>query len=117
MNLNQIIIGIIIIIVIALLVLFPEFRALLNGFTRLFIKDMATTPEGAEAIYGEKIDQAQDSYNKADNALKVAAGKLSVAKRDLENLKTRLSKVESECESLVKNGKIDLAQIKAVERE
>ena len=52
MNLNQIIIGIIIIIVIALLVLFPEFRALLNGFTRLFIKDMATTPEGAEAIYG-----------------------------------------------------------------
>ena len=117
MNLNQIIIGIIIIIVIALLVLFPEFRALLNGFTRLFIKDMATTPEGAEAIYGEKIDQAQDSYNKADNALKVAAGKLSVAKRDLENLKTRLSKVESECESLVKNGKIDLAQIKADERE
>ena len=47
----------------------------------------------------------------------MAAGKLSVAKRDLENLKTRLSKVESECESLVKNGKIDFAQVKADERE
>lgn len=41
---------------------------------------MATTPEGAEAIYGEKIDQAQDAYNKADNAYKLAAGKYSNAK-------------------------------------
>lgn len=111
------IIGIVVIVFILMLILFPEFRALFKGLVRVFVKDMATTPEGAEAIYGEKIDQAQDAYNKADNALKVAAGKLSTAKRDLENLKTRLSKVESECESLVKNGKIDMAQLKADERE
>ena len=117
MSLNQMIIGIVVIVFILMLILFPEFRALFKGLVRVFVKDMATTPEGAEAIYGEKIDQAQDAYNKADNALKVAAGKLSTAKRDLENLKTRLSKVESECESLVKNGKIDMAQLKADERE
>ena len=117
MSLNQMIIGIVVIIFVIMLILFPEFRALLKGFTKVFIKDMATTPEGAEAIYGEKIDQAQEAYNKADNALKVAAGKLSTAKRDMENLKSKLSKVESECESLVKNGKIELAQLKAEERE
>ena len=117
MSLNQMIVGIVIIVFVIMLILFPEFRALLKGFTRLFIKDMATTPEGAKAIYEEKIDKAQEAYNKADNALKVAAGKLSTAKKDMENLKAKLAKVESECESLVKNGKIELAQLKAEERE
>lgn len=117
MSLSQMVIGVAVIVFLLMLVLFPEFRTLLKGFARIFIKDMATTPEGAEAIYSEKINQAQDAYNKADNALKVAAGKLSTAKRDMENLKTKLSKVESECESLVKNGKIEMAQLKAEERE
>lgn len=117
MSLAQMVIMILVVVFALLIILFPEFRALFKGFTRLFIKDMATTPEGAEAIYGEKIDQAQDAYAKADNAYKVASGKLSTAKRDLENLKSKLSKIESECESLVRNNKIEMAQLKAEERE
>lgn len=117
MTLTQIIIVAIIAVFVLLVVLFPEFRALLMGLTRVFIKDMATTPEGAAAIYGEKIDQAQEAYNKADNALKVAAGKLNMAKKELENLKERVAKVEKECESLVKSGKMEMAQLKAEERE
>ena len=117
MDLTTLIFGIVVFVFVLLLIFFPEFRALLKGFTRIFIKDMATTPEGAEAIYSEKINDAQDAYNKADNALKVAAGKLSTAKRDLENLKTRLAKVEAECEAFVKNGRMDMAQLKAEERE
>lgn len=117
MSLAQMIIGIAVIVFILLLIMFPEFRTLFKGFTRLFIKDMATTPEGAEAIYGEKIDQAQEAYAKADNAYKVASGKLSTAKKDLENLKIKLTKIEAECETLVRNGKIELAQLKAEERE
>lgn len=117
MSLTALIIILAVVIFVALLILFPEFRALFKGFFRIFVKDIATTPEGAEAIYGEKIDSAQDAYNKADNALKVASGKLSNAKRDMENLKTRLAKVEAECESFVKNGKMDMAQLKAEERE
>ena len=35
----------------------------------------------------------------------------------MENLKSKLSKVEAECESLVKAGKIEMAQLKAEERE
>lgn len=117
MELGKLIVIILVVLFVLILILFPEARALFSGFTRLFIKDMATTPEGAEAIYGEKIDQAQDAFNKADNAYKVAAGKLSNAKRDVENLKKKLSKVEEECESLVKAGKLEMAQLKAEERE
>lgn len=117
MSLMHLIIGIAVFIFVLLLVLFPEFRALLKGFARVFIKDMATTPEGAEAIYGEKIDEAQDAYSKADNAYRIAAGKLSNAKKDMETLRTRLTKVEAECETFVKNGKIDMAQLKSEERE
>jgi len=117
MTLTQMIIGIAIVLFILALILFPEFRALFKGLVRVFIKDMATTPEGAEAIYQEKIDQAQDAYAKADDAYKKAAGKLSNAKKDMEKLKSKLSKVEFECESLVKNEKIEMAQLKAEERE
>lgn len=117
MDLGKLIVILVIAVVILIFILFPEVRTLFSGITRLFIKDMATTPEGAEAIYGEKIDQAQDAYNKADNAYKVAAGKLSNAQKDMKNLKAKLEKVESECESLVKANKIELAQLKADERE
>ena len=117
MELGKLIIILVIAVVILIFILFPEARTLFSGITRLFIKDMATTPEGAEAIYGEKIDQAQDAYNKADNAYKVAAGKLSNAQKDMKNLKSKLEKVESECESLVKANKIESAQLKADERE
>ena len=99
-----------------LLILFPEFGKLLMGWTRIFIKDMATTPEGAEAIYAEKINEAQDKYNKADNALKIAAGKLDVEENRLKTLQKQLKNVESQCESLVQAGKMEMASIKAEER-
>lgn len=117
MNLTTLIIVGVLAVFALLLIFFPEFRALFKGLTKVFIKDIATTPEGAEAIYSEKIDDAQEAYNKADNALRIAAGKLSNAQRDLQNLKERLSKVEGECESFVKNNKMDMAQLKAEERE
>lgn len=117
MTLTQMIIGIVVIFFVLLLIFFPEFRALFKGFFRLFVKDMATTPEGAEAIYGEKIDQAQDAYAKADSAYKKAAGKLNNAKKDLENLRTKLNAIEKNCENLVKAGNMDMAALKAEERE
>ncbi len=117
MTLTNLIIIISIALVILIMILFPEARVLFKGLFRVFIKDMATTPEGAQAIYAEKIDQAQDSYNKADNALRVAAGKLGRAKRKSEELKNQLIKVEAECEALVKSGKMDMALLKSEERE
>ena len=96
---------------------FPEFRKLCLGWTRLFIKDMATTPEGAEAIYAEKIEEVQNKYNTADNALRTAAGRLANEENKLKTLEKQLTNVEAQCEALVKAGKMDSAQIKAEERE
>lgn len=117
MELTKLLIIVALIIFVLLLIMFPEFRKLCLGWTRLFIKDMATTPEGAEAIYEEKIYEAQDKYNKADNALRVAAGKLAVEENKLNVLNKKLKNVEADCENLVKAGKMDAAQIKAEERE
>ena len=117
MELGKLIFAAVVFLIILIFIMFPEARTLFSGITRVFIKDMASTPEGAAAIYSEKIDQAQDRYNKADNAYRIAAGKLSNAQRDMKNLKAKLEKVESECESLVKANKMDLAQLKADEHE
>lgn len=117
MTLTKLLIIIALVIFGLLLILFPEFRKLCLGWTRVFIKDMATTPEGAEAIYAEKINEAQDKYNKADDALRIASGKLATEENRLKLLQKNLKDAESSCEALVKAGKIDLAQVKAEERE
>lgn len=116
MDLIKLLVWIVCILFIALLILFPEFRKLCLGWTRIFIKDMATTPEGAEAIYAEKINEAQDRYNTADNALRTAAGKLDVEQNKLKVLTNRLKDIETKCEALVQAGKMEMAQIKAEER-
>ena len=117
MELTKLLITLGIVVFILLLILFPEFRKLCLGWTRLFIKDMATTPEGAEAIYAEKIEEVQKKYNTADNALRIAAGRLDNEENKLKTLEKQLTNVESQCEALVKAGKMDSAQIKAEERE
>lgn len=106
-----------VVLLVLILIMFPEARALFKGFGRLFVKDMAQTPEGADAIYGEKIDQAQDSYNRADNALRLASGKLQNAQRDLKEKTSKLKKIEEQCEQLVKSGNMESAKIKVEERE
>lgn len=117
MELTKLLITLGIVVFVLLLILFPEFRKLCLGWTRLFIKDMATTPEGAEAIYAEKIEEVQNKYNTADNALRTAAGRLANEENKLKTLEKQLTNVEAQCEALVKAGKMDSAQIKAEERE
>jgi hypothetical protein len=74
MNLTALIFGAAITIFVLLLIFFPEFRALFKGFTRIFIKDIATTPEGAEAIYSEKIDNAEDALKVFKRGARMAKG-------------------------------------------
>lgn len=117
MTTTQMIILIILIVFILLLAMFPEFRKLFSGVVRIFVKDMATTPEGAQAIYAEKIEEAQEAYNKADNALRMASGKLGNAQNELKSLYTQKEKVEKDCEALVQKGDIRNAEIKVEQRE
>lgn len=104
-------------ILVAAFILFPGLWSLFKGFGKLFIKDMATTPEGARAIYEEQIDELQEKYNIAYDSYKKASGRLATEERKLSNLKTRLKEVESQCEKLVAIGNMESARIKAEERE
>lgn len=117
MSLSSLIFIFVVVAIILIFICFPGARALLKGFIGIFIKDMATTPEGAEAIYRDKIEEAQEKYNIADDALKKISGRLSMARRDMETLLERRKKVESECEALVKNNKLEAAQLKCEERD
>ena len=117
MTLGKMIFIFLVIVAVLILIFFPEARTLLKGFGKVFFKDMASTPEGAEAIYEETIAKAQEKYNIADNALRMAAGKHMNAKNDLAFLQSKLKKVEAACEDLVKKGDIENAKVKAEQRE
>ena len=62
------------------LILFPSFRkqlgSLVGGFLQVFVQDTAKTPEGAKAIYAQKIDEMTTKYTDACNTLRDLTGKL-----------------------------------------
>lgn len=95
------------IIVGIILVLSGKARVLVKGFFGLFITNVAKTPEGAEAIYQEAIDQAQSDYNKASDTLNTIAGKFDTSKKNLSNSKSELENVKAKCEQLAKSGEFD----------
>jgi outer membrane protein OmpA-like peptidoglycan-associated protein len=63
-----------------ILILFPSFRqqlkALAGGFLQVFVQDTAKTPDGARAIYAQKIDEMTEKYTDACNTLRDLTGKL-----------------------------------------
>lgn len=107
---------VILVIIIGIFICFPDSRVLLKGFIRLFFKDMAETPEGAEAIYEQSIHEMQERYNIASNAYRKASGELASEERALENLKKEFEKVSNECEKLVQAGRMEDAEIKVEQR-
>ena len=63
-----------------ILILFPSFRqqlkALAGGFLQIFVQDTAKTPDGARAIYAQKIDELTEKYTDACDTLRNLTGKL-----------------------------------------
>lgn len=117
MPLSNLLIGLAVIAFIAILIFFPGARTLLKGFIGIFIKDLAATPEGAQAIYDKKIDDVQKKYNAAHNALSRASGRVETTTNELNAIIKRIANVESQCEALVKAGNIEAAKLKVEERD
>lgn len=116
MKLFTLLVIIVIAVVALILIMFPESRVLLKGLVRLFIKDRATTVEGAQAVFDQQIDELQEVRDKADEALRVASGKRSMEERKNKALKVRLKELEDACDALVKAGNIEAASTKSEER-
>lgn len=98
-------------------IMFPEARSLGKGFLRLFVQDMASTPEGAKAIYSEKIEELQQTYNEASDSYRMVTGEYEHSKKELQSLQQKLRQVESQCEALMKMGNEEGAIVKAQERQ
>ena len=105
---KDILIAVALLFVIAL-VLFPEFRRGLNvlcsGFLGVFVKDLAKTPEGAEAVYNEAIEEERELYRKACDVLNKASGEYQAAQQNLAKLQEAKKKIEATCERLVREGR------------
>lgn len=99
------------------LLMFTKPGVLIKGFIGLFVKNVAQTPEGAEAIYQEAIEQTQDRYNEASDAVNRISGQLDTAKRNLAGAQARLKECEQKCQQFVVAGKDEQAAIYAEERE
>lgn len=108
------------VIVLLVLIVFPgvrgKLKVLLGGFLNIFVEDIAKTPEGAEAVYQQKIEEMESQYNQAS----AVYHKLEGEKRGLENaikqLNETLKRLEQQCESLVSRGKMEEARVVSEQR-
>lgn len=113
-------IGLIAVIVVLAFVIFPEFRkklhVLVGGFLNIFVEDAAKTPEGANAVFNQAIEEVQSQYNKAATTLNKLSGELKHAETDIVRINNEIKEVESTCERLVKAGQIAEAEVYASRR-
>jgi len=115
-TLTQMIYATIIIIVVVALIVSGKLRALGKAFLNLFVEDLAASPEGAEALFNQKIEEVEDKYRKANDVFSRIAGERTNCKKQVENLNARLKRVESVCEQLAQAQDVESLKIKASER-
>lgn len=102
------------------LIIFPDVRkkvkVLLGGFLNMFVEDAAKTPEGAEAVFNQAIEEVQRNYNRAASTLNRLSGELKDAENAVVKLTKDLHDVETTCERLVKNGQYGDAEVYSARR-
>ena len=111
------VVGAIIVVVLLALIIFPEFRkklkVLVGGFLNVFVEDAAKTPEGANAVFNQAIEEMQDKYNRAANTLNKLSGELKHAEAAVDSITKEIKEVEATCERLVKAGQLNDAEVYA----
>lgn len=114
------VVGAIIAVVLLALIIFPEFRkklkVLVGGFLNVFVEDAAKTPEGANAVFNQAIEEMQDKYNRAANTLNKLSGELKHAEAAVDSITKEIKEVEATCERLVKAGQLNDAEVYASRR-
>ena len=116
----KLILGIVLGIILLALLIFPEFRkkikVLVGGFLNVFVEDAAKTPEVAEAVFNQAIQEAQNNYNKAASTFNKLSGELKSTEDSIARLTKELRDVEANCERLVKSGQYSDAEVYSARR-
>lgn len=99
------------------LILFPSFRkqlgSLVGGFLQIFIQDRAKTPDGAKAIYAQKIDEMQDKYEQACETLQELAGKKKTAGDNYVRYKRAMEDADKKARAAMSKGDRETAVVYA----
>lgn len=98
-----------------ILIVSGKARVLARGFINLFMDNLAKTPEGAAAVYQEAIEESQNKYNKASDALQLASGQLQTAHDALVAAKKKHDSIDKQCHTLAKANKFEEVTILAEE--
>lgn len=115
-SLTKLLIIIAIVVILFALAVSGKLRALIKAFLNLFVEDLASTPEGAEALFNQKEEEVEEKFRKADTVYKKVAGQRKRCKEELENLEVKLTTIESQCERLAKAHDEEGLDIKIAER-
>lgn len=115
-SLTKLLIIIAVIVILFALAVSGKLRALVKAFLNLFVEDLASTPEGAEALFNQKEEEVEEKFRKADTVYKKVAGQRKRCKEELENLEVKLTTIESQCERLAKAHDEEGLDIKIAER-
>ena len=99
------------------LILFPSFRkqlwSLASGFLQVFVQDTAKTPDGAKAIYAQKIDEMQDKYNRATDTLRDLAGKLKTIQDKYNTCQKKAADWDGKARAAMSKGDEESARVYA----
>lgn len=104
------------VLVFGIILFAPQLRLLMRYLSGLFVKNIAETPEGAEAVYDEMIAKAQLEYNIAADTLQNISGQLRSERETRKSLEDSLQKIEKECERLVDEGRLEDARTASGQR-
>lgn len=115
-GLTQVLIGVAVLAVVGVFVFSGKARTLGKAFINLFVTDLASTPEGAEALFLQKEEQVEESFRKADEVYKKIAGQLSRNERELKEMEDQIPRIEKDCERLAQKNDKEGLMIKAQER-
>lgn len=116
----EIIIWIVLGLFVVALILFPEFRqkltVLARGSLNVFVEDTAKTPEGAEAVFTQAINEVEEKYAQAASTYNKLHGKLQRCQEDVVRLDNHIKDAEAKCEHFARTNDVENARIYAERR-
>lgn len=96
------------------LILFPSFRqqikALAGGFLQVFVQDTAKTPDGARAIYAQKIDEMTKKYADVCNTLRDLTGKLKTIQDNYAVCQKQAKTYDEQSKAAMSHGDVESAR-------
>lgn len=99
------------------LIMFPEVRkkcsVLIRGAANVFVEDRAKTPEGANAIYTQAINEAEEQYRDTKEIYYRLSGRKKRVETEIADIKEKIKQAEIRVEAFARKGDRENAKLYA----